>query len=57
MYADLTVLFFSEVYDLFSDCVYYLLFLICFSSSGNLPLQSYWSLPCDHGLHCSDELI
>ena len=27
-----------------------------FSSWGNLPLQSYWSLSCDHGLHCSDEL-
>ena len=23
----------------------------------NLPLQSYWSLSCDHGLHCSDELM
>ena len=28
-----------------------------FSSWGNLPLQSYWSLSCDHGLHCSDELM
>ena len=26
-----------------------------FSSWGNLPLQSYWSLSCDHGLHCSDD--
>ena len=24
---------------------------------GNLPLQSYWSLSCDHALHCSDELM
>ena len=22
-----------------------------FSSGGNLPLQSYWSLYCDHALH------
>ena len=30
----------------------------CVSSWGNLPLQSYWrSLSCDHGLHCSDELM
>ena len=28
-----------------------------FSSWGNFPLQSYWSLPCDHALHCSDELM
>ena len=28
-----------------------------FSSWGNFQLQSYWSLPYDHGLHCSDELI
>ena len=37
----------------FSYGVYYLLFCICFSSWGNLPLQSYWSLSCEHGLHCS----
>ena len=24
---------------------------------GILPLQSYWSLSCDHGLRCSDELM
>ena len=24
---------------------------------GNLALQSYWSPSCDHGLHCSDELM
>ena len=41
----------------FSGCVYFLLFLFCFSSWGNLPVQSYWSLSCDHGLHRSDELI
>ena len=28
-----------------------------FPSWGNLPLQSYWRLSCDHGLHCSDELV
>ena len=30
-----------------------------FSSWGNFPLQSYlyWSLFCDHGLHCSHELM
>ena len=22
-----------------------------------LPLQSYWSLSCDHGLHCGDAII
>ena len=30
---------------------------ICFFSRGILPLHSYWSLSCDHGLHCSDELM
>ena len=45
----------------FTYFVYHLLFFtpeyssICFSPWGNLPLQSYWSLSCDHGLHCSDE--
>ena len=28
-----------------------------FSPWGNFPLQSYWSLSCDHGLHCSHELL
>ena len=28
-----------------------------FSSWGNFPLQSYWSLSCNHGLHCSDYLM
>ena len=27
-----------------------------FSSWGNFPLQSYWSLSCDHGLHFNDVL-
>ena len=28
-----------------------------FYSWGNSPIQSYWSLSCDDGLHSSDELI
>jgi len=28
-----------------------------FPSWGNLPLQSYWTLSCDHGLYCGDEFI
>ena len=57
-YADLTFLFLSEVYDL----VHLLCIIFCFyllSSSGNFPfpLQSYWSLSCYHGRHCSDELM
>ena len=52
-YADLTFLFlFWYIRFCFSYCVYYL-----FSSRGNLPLQSYWSLSYDHGLHCNDELM
>ena len=34
--------------------------IFCFSlisSRGNFPLQSYWSLSYDHGLHCSDEFM
>ena len=32
--------------------------IFCFFSSwGNLPLQNYWRLSCDHGLHCGDELM
>ena len=46
---DLTFLFLPEVYDLFQ-----LLCVLSFVSI--LPLQSYWSLSCDHGLHCSHEL-
>ena len=34
-------------------CIIFCFYL--FSSWGNFPLQSYWSLFCDHGLHCSDE--
>ena len=36
-------------------CIVFCFYL--FSSSGNLPLQSYWSLSCDDGLHCSDDLM
>ena len=36
-------------------CIIFCFYL--FSSWGNLPLQSYWSLFCDHGLHCCDELM
>ena len=28
-----------------------------FSSWGNCPPQSYWSLSCDHGRHCCDEVM
>ena len=35
-------------------CIIFCFYL--FSSWGNIPLQRYWSLPCEHGLHCSDEL-
>ena len=41
----------------FIYCVCYLVFLVLISSWGSLPLQSYWSLSCDRGLHCSYELI
>ena len=37
-------------------CVVSSVFFCLFSSWGNLPLQGYWSLSCDHGLHCSYEL-
>ena len=36
-------------------CIIFCFYL--FSSWGDFPLQSYWSLSCDHGLHCSDELM
>ena len=53
-YADLTFLFLSEVYDLF-QLVIIVCIILCFylfsSSGGNFPIQSYWSLSCDHGLH------
>ena len=49
-HADLTYLFLSEVYDLFQllcvvSSVFYFVFL------------SYWSLSCDHVLHCSHDLM
>ena len=57
-YADLTFLL-SEVYDLFQLlCIVFC--FICFPpewGTSNFPLQSYWSLSCDHGLLCSDELM
>ena len=34
-----------------------ILYIYLFSFWGNFPLQSYWSLSCDHGLHFSDELM
>ena len=56
--ADLTILFLSEVYDLFQ--------LLCVLSSVFIGFPPevifrskviYWSLFCDHGLHCNDELM
>ena len=51
-YADLTLLFFSlssiRLVSVIIACIIYLLFLFVFHL--NLPLQSYWSLSCDHGL-------
>ena len=50
-YADLT--FFVLVWGirLVSVIVCIIFRVYLFSSWGNLPLQSYWSLSCDHGLH------
>ena len=57
-YADLAFqLFFWGIRFVSVYCGYYLPFFTCFSSWGFLPLKSYWSLSCDHGLHCSDELM
>ena len=42
-------LFSSEVCVCFSYHVYYYLL---FFPRDTLPLQSYWSLSCDHGLNC-----
>ena len=40
---------------IFQLCIIFCFYF--FSFLGNLPLQSYWSLSCDHGLHCCrDEL-
>ena len=46
-----------KVYDLLHLCVLSSVLPYLSSSWGNLPLQSqsYWSLSCDHGMHCSDE--
>ena len=45
-----------EVHHLFQLlCIIIGLYL--FSSRGNFPLQSYWSLSFDHGLNCSDEVM
>ena len=55
-YAGLTILFLSDVYDLFQLFVLSSFFVL-FSSWGNLPLQRFWSLSHDHGLQCSDELM
>ena len=42
----------------FVSVIVCIIFCFClFSSWGNFPLQSYWSLSCDHGRHCSDELM
>ena len=54
-YADLTFNFCLKYMICFSYCVYRL--SCVFFLWGNLPLQSYCSLSCDHGLHCSDEIM
>ena len=55
-YADLTLLFLSEVHDLFQlRIVYYLEFL--YLTLTSTPELSCWSLPCDHGLRCSEVLM
>ena len=42
----------------FVSVIVCILLFCMFSSWGNLPLQSYWSLSCDHGLHCcNNELL
>ena len=55
MYADL-VFYFVWGVRFVSDIVC-IISCFLFSSWGNLPLQSYWSLSCDHGLHCGDEFM
>ena len=37
-------------------CIFFC-FLICFTAVIFRSRFSCWSLPCDHGLHCSDELM
>ena len=34
-------------------CVYHFWFSLCFFPGGIPPLQSDWSLSCDHGLGCA----
>ena len=41
----------------FVSVIVCIIFCFYWSSWGNLPLQSYWSLYCDHGLHCSHKLM
>ena len=42
----------------FSYCIPGIIFCFyLFSSWGNFSLQICWSLSCDHGLHCSHELM
>ena len=36
---------------------YYLVFFFFFLLGGKFFRSSYWSLSCDHGLHCRDELL
>ena len=55
-YADCT-LFFVWCIRFVSVIVCIIFCFYLFSSFGNFPLQSYWRLSCDHGLHCSDELL
>ena len=33
-------------------CLFFV-FRLCFTTEVFLPLQSYWSQSCDHGLHCT----
>ena len=56
-YVDRTFLFFVWGIRFVSVIVCIIFCFYLFSSWGNFPLQSYWSLSCDHGLHCSDELM
>ena len=52
-WSHVSILVWGAVYDFFQLwCVRVLSLFFCFSSWGNLPLQSCWSLSCDHGLHC-----
>ena len=59
-HADLTVFVFvwGERFVSVIVCIifYYYLFP-SWATEVTLILQSYWSLSCDNGLHCSDELM